>query len=179
MFSNQILYGICAVLLIFIIWYWFSCSAGDNFGGFWYANPDFLTETGLENMLFYVDPVDNSEGHFIMSNELGLINNASVKMNWKYLGDGPSDPMKEKIYSLTFEEELKNIPQKCTLKYYPECQKIILLDDETIYGCMYKGLEDTEMAFVNTSKSVSDGKPVAEKDPESDVDQSEDEPLFE
>jgi hypothetical protein len=121
--------------------------------GFYEADTSFCEESSIDTFCIYIDDKVNEEGVFpcyiLMKSDDELIINEpttiKISQNWSW---GSYDPTKPIYFDVEFDnsEETDEIfPNKQKLRFYPNVGKIVLYNDDTVYGVLYKNGSTTEL----------------------------------
>jgi hypothetical protein len=111
-----------------------------NLRGFWETDKLFNDESGIKIFTIYIGPCNNKEYPvylLIVDTEDNILINNPTTMNLNYIKSCDS------YYE--FNAKFSNLdsdflPNDMIVKYYPNSSKIILYNDNIIYGCLFKNL---------------------------------------
>jgi len=140
---------VAAALILILLWYHHDIIS-TLLTGFWVGDAEFLKSAGLDSFVFYISKgtlLSQSRGcYLLMMSEGEVVLNhptAACLQSSSLFSFG----MSPKYFRLTFEEQPEIIPQQLTLKLDPRVGKLVLRDDQTIYGIFYRDGSQTELAF--------------------------------
>lgn len=152
------------VIIILIIYIFFENTSGKIYNkllyGFYEADESFCEESGIDTFCIYIDDKKNDDGVFpcyiLMKSDDTLIINepTTVKMtqNWSWSSD-PTNPIYFDVEFDNSEETLVIFPNYQKLRFYPNIGKIVLYNEDTVYGVLYKNGSTTELKHIQENEN--------------------------
>jgi len=134
-----------------------------HLSGFWETNKTFNEESGLSVFTMYIGKYSNgvypvyllmvdTDENILINTPSNMSLSRSSLLNFKLpfklqSSSAPSSVFKE--FKATFTDlGSEFIPNNVTIKYFPQSCKFVLVGDDTIYGCLFKNPELTEMVSI-------------------------------
>jgi hypothetical protein len=126
--------------------------------GFWYADEEFCEQCEIDTFMIYLGSpswFSRSRGAYVLmvKGESVLVNHpctVSLQCNWRV--SNWSIGMNPKYFSLKFSETPPQLPKTVILKMYPQENKMVLRDSDTIYGIFYKDGSQSELVSMLDEK---------------------------
>lgn len=158
MLENINIYIVVIVILIFYIFT--ENSSGKIYKkllfGFYEADSSFCEESSIDTFCIYIDDKINNDGAFpcyiLMKSDDTLIINEPTTITIKQnISWGSYDPINPIYFDIEFdnsEETCEIFPNQQKLRFYPNVGKIVLYNDDTVYGVLYKNGSTTELKHI-------------------------------
>lgn len=137
----------------------------NHLNGFWETNKTFNDESGLSIFTMYIGKCSNgvypvyilmvdTDENILINTPSNMSLSRTSLLNFKLpFTSKPSSVFKE--FNATFTDlESEFMPNMVTLKYFPQSCKVVLVGNDTIYGCLFKNLELTEMASIKDENKI-------------------------
>lgn len=137
----------------------------NHLNGFWETNKTFNDESGLSIFTMYIGKCSNgvypvyilmvdTDENILINTPSNMSLSRTSLLNFKSpFTSEPSSVFKE--FNATFTDlESEFMPNMVTLKYFPQSCKVVLVGNDTIYGCLFKNLELTEMASIKDENKI-------------------------
>lgn len=155
MFENINIY---IIIIIILIVYIFGCTPKYNklLPGFYEADISFCEESSIDTFCIYIDDKKNDDGVFpcyiLMKSDDTLIINepttVKISQNWSWGSFDPTNPIYFDVEFDNSEETAEIFPNQQKLRFYPNIGKIVLYNDDTVYGVLYKNGATTELKHI-------------------------------
>jgi len=157
MLGNINFYIIIIILLTYLL---FENTSGKIFKkllhGFYEADSSFCEESSIDTFCIYIDDKINSDGVFpcyilMKSDDVIIINEPTtikISQNWSWGSSDPSNPIYYDIEFDNSEETAEIFPNHQKLRFYPNIGKIVLYNEDTVYGVLYKNGSTTELKHI-------------------------------
>ena len=150
------------IIIILLIYIFFGNTSGKIYNkllhGFYEADESFCEESGIDTFCIYIDDKKNDDSVFpcyiLMKSDDTLIINepttVKISQNWSWFAD-PNI-----IYDIEFdnsEETSAIFPNQQKLRFYPNIGKIVLYNEDTVYGVLYKNGSTTELKHIQEEEN--------------------------